>query len=138
MPLAFPITRSQVAAPGLLDFGAQQIVQRDDAQDFPAVVIHQGDEVAGGFDQQPLQLADRLVRQAGRDTFHFGGAVFSQGRLGFTARENARQLVLLHHGETLIGMRLQEVLQFGWGQVVDNHRPEIRATVLLIDQAPHG
>ena len=50
MPLAFPITRSQVAAPGLLDFGAQQIVQRDDAQDFPDVIIHQDDEVARGFD----------------------------------------------------------------------------------------
>jgi hypothetical protein len=56
-----------------------------------------------------------------------------QGRLGFPSRENARQLVLLHHGETLIGMRLQEVLQFGRGQVVDNHRLEIRAKVLFLD-----
>ena len=131
-------TPSRVTAPGLLDFGAQQVVQGDDAQNFPAVVIQQDNEVNGGFDQQPLQLADRLVRQAGRGAFQFGGAVIPQGRLGFPSRENARQLVLLHHGETLIRMRLQEVLQFGWGQVVDNHRPEIRATVLLIDQAPHG
>ena len=45
--LASATTPSRVTAPSLFDFGAQQVVQGDDAQDFPAVVIHQNDEVAG-------------------------------------------------------------------------------------------
>src|ERR1035437_1416427 len=58
------------------NFSPQQIMERDQSEDLAVRTIQLNDELAGGFDQQSLQVTDRLLAQAGSGLFQFGRAIF--------------------------------------------------------------